>query len=224
LSVSDSSDAHAAAVTRGGTRFRRAGLLFIPAMVGVLALVLGTLFGVLPLNLYLTGQDFKLSSNGEGLTADGLTAYPTQVRMKFDGKTYGVANAVIKRADLPKGLCISLTLKVPVLGRWTVQIHTSGDTVAHDLTLGAVNLNALTATLRGSSTNGKPLAANGSNVNPLQLGPSVAGGAGLFGVSSPGANQLVKVEASGKSAVIAGKVNLRGVTVNVHRGTKGSCF
>ena len=211
-------------VTRGGTRFRRAALLFIPAMGGLLALVLCTLFGVLPLRLYLSGQDFKLSSNGQGLTADGLSLYPTQVRMKFDGQTYGVADAVIKRAELPHGLCISMTLKFPVVGRWTVQIHTSGKTIAHDLTLGAVNLNALTATLSGRSKDGKALAANGANVDPVALGPSVPGGAGLFGVNSPGVNHLQRIEATGKSAVIAGTVNLRGVTINLHRGTKGSCF
>lgn len=206
------SNAAATVVARGGTRFRRAGLLFLPAMLGVLLLTLATLFGILPLNLYLTGQDFRLTSNGKVLIAQGLTLHGGQVQMKFDGKEYQVSLATIDKAELPDGLCISLTLKFPVIGEWTVRIQTDGDTVAKNLTLGSVSLGASTATLEGTIK------------NPVSLGPSVRGGDGLFGVSS-GKAKLTDVKAAGKSAAIKGTVNLRGIAIpRIHHGTKGSCY
>jgi hypothetical protein len=210
--MSETNDAPAKVVSRGGTRFRRAGLLFIPAMIGVLVLTLATLFGILPLNLYLTGQDFKLSSNGGELVAKGLTLHGDQVQMKFHGKRYPIASATIDEAELKKGLCLSLTLDLPIVGKWTVRIQTDGDTLANDLTLGAVNLDGSPATLQGSKA------------HPVSLGPSVRGGAGLFGVD---ANKAVlrDVKASGKSAKILGTVNLRGIAIpRIHKGTKGSCY
>ena len=209
--MSESSDATAAVVTRGGTRFRRSALLFLPAMLGVLLLTLGTLFGVIPLNLYLSGQDFKLSSNGGPLVATGLKLNADNVQMKFDGKTFRVSDASIQHADLKKGLCISLTLKLPVVGTWTLTIKTDGDTEANDLTLGAVDLSAGMSTLRGT------------NANPVNLGV-IKTSDGQFGVTAPSAT-LQKVVATGKSAKILGTVDLRGIGIpRLHRGSKGSCF
>lgn len=205
------SSAYASVVARGGTRYRRSALLFLPAMVGVLLLTLGTLFGVLPLNLYLSGQDFVLTSNGDVLVADGLTLHGGQVQMKFDGQQFPVSLATIDKAELAHGLCISLTLKFPVVGTWTVRIQTDGDTVAKNVTLGSISLSARSATLQGTVQ------------NPVSLGPSVRGGDGLFGIGT-GRATLTDVRMSGKSAVIKGTVNLRGIAIpRIHRGTKGSC-
>lgn len=225
---SDASAAPVAGVTRGGTRLRRSGLLFLPAMGGVLVLTLALIFGLIPLNLAVSGQDFKITSNGQRLTTpQGMTLYPARITMK-DGKPVGVVVAGIPTATLAKGLCISLVLTFPVIGTWTIGIRTHHQTTAHDLVLDSSGLNADTTSLVPTTTDGRPPRADGKNVvTPVALGPSVNGGAGRFGVNSGGENSISNLRASAQGAIIAGTVNLKIPSISIHhgRGVKnGECY
>ena len=222
------SEAPAAGVTRGGTRYRRSALLFIPAMVAVGALTLGLIFGVIPLNLAVYGQDFKITSNGQPLiTPKGMTLYPAQVTMK-DGKLVGVVVGGLPTVELPKGMCLSLALRFPVIGTWTIRIKTTGRTTVHDMVLDASGLNAGSTSLVPATTDGKAPRKDASNVKtPVLLGPSVSGGAGRFGVNSGGANSINALQASANGAIIAGTAHLGIPHISIHHGRgvqNGECY
>jgi hypothetical protein len=210
---------------RGGTRWRRTGAVLGPSLVAAVALIVATLRGPIPINLTISGQDIKLSSNGGAVELpQGLTLYPSTVQMKYGGETRGVMIAGLPEAVLTKGLCISLVLSFPGFGTYTVRLHTSGRTTAHQMTLDAAGLNAGLATL----------AAGAGGKDPIELGPPARGAFGptsdahgRFGIAAPGAGSLRALQANAQGAIIAGTVDLNGLKVKVNKGSgvrNGECY
>lgn len=221
----------AALAMRGGTRWRRTALVLVPALIGVAVLVVATLRGPIPLNLVVSGQDMKLTSNG-GLVElpQGLTLYPSTIEMKNGGETRGVVIAGLPEAVLTKGLCLSLVITLPGLGANTIRLHTSGETTAREMTLDAAGIRTSGATLMPTLTDGDA----GELLLPITLGkdardlagtPDVP--AGRFGVEAPGAGSLTGLQASAQGAVISGSVKLDGLSVRLDRGSgidAGECY
>jgi len=211
---------------RGGTRWRRTGVVLVPALITAAVLVVSTFRGGLPLNLAVSGQDLKLTSNGAPVELpDGLTLYPSTIQMKNDGATRGVVIAGLPRAVLTKGLCISLVLTFPTVGTWTVRLHTSGRTTATSMTLDAAGIVAGPTTLRpGAGRADLPIAIGKSaaELNGVSDAP-----ADRFGIEAPGAGSLSGLRADAQGAIIAGRVSLAGLRVQVKHGrgpSAGECY
>lgn len=210
--------------SRGGTRWRRSVVLFVLAMLVVGLLTLGTLGGVIPLRLSVTGQDVKITSNGAPIqTPGGLAMYPTQVRMK-DGTQQVTVLAGLPEARLPKGMCVSVMLTFPVLGSNTFRLKSTRETTIEQMTLSADALRATDAKLVPSTETGKPVAIgrDASDLGGIPKGP-----AGTFGIDAPGAGQMSDLRATAQGAVISGTAALAGLGVKVAHGRgpeNGECF
>ena len=215
---------------RGGTRWRRSLVLLLPGLAMAAALALATLNGVLPVNLAVSGQDFKISSNGQPIrTPQGLTMYPATIRMKNGGRTRGVVIAGLPEAVLTEGMCLSLVLTFPVVGSWTVRLHTSGTTTVTKMTLDASGLVAGPTVLVPRTSDGRP--GTGANlVMPAVIGQDASdlgGPRGRFAIDAPGGGSLHALRADAEGAVIAGTLDVDGLSVEVHHGRgvrNGECF
>jgi hypothetical protein len=212
------------ALPRGGTRWRRSAAVGLPAAVVAGVLVAATLRGPLPLNLVVSGQNLKLTSNGGAVQLPkGLTLYPSTIKMKNGGDTRGVMIAGLPEAVLTKGLCISLVLTFPMTGTWTVRLHTTGRTTARDMTLDAAGINVGLAELSpGSST--APINIGGPGGSAFGGGDSSSD---IFAVAAPGAGSLSALQADAQGAVIAGSVHLAGLHVRLNHGSgiaNGECY
>ena len=216
----------APAVPRGGTRWRRSAIVLVPALVAAGVLVVATVRGPIPLNLVVSGQDLKLTSNGAVVKLpDGLTLYPSTIRMKNGGETRGVVIAGLPEAVLTKGLCISLVVTLPVVGTYTIRLHTSGETTAKQMTLDA-------ASLQTDSTTLSPSYADGHLLLPIAIGKDARelaadAPAGRFGIAAPGVGELSGLRASAQGAIISGTVKLQGLTARMHVGDgveNGECY
>jgi hypothetical protein len=195
--------------------------LLVPSLVLAGVLVAATLRGPLPLNLVVSGQDLKLTSNGGTVELpQGLTLYPSTIRMKNGGANRGVMIAGLPEAVLTKGLCISLVLTFPMAGTYTVRLHTDGRTTARDMTLDAAGINVDLAELNPGGS--------GSNKIPINIGgPSADSSSDGFGIAAPGAGSLGALRADAQGALIAGSVHLAGLKVQLSRGsgiTNGECY
>jgi hypothetical protein len=211
-------------VPRGGIRWRRAAAVLVPSLVLAAALVAATVRGPLPLNLVVSGQNLKLTSNGGNVELPhGLTLYPSTIKMKNGGDTRGVIIAGLPEAVLTKGLCISLVLTFPMAGTWTVRLHTTGRTTARDMTLDAAGINVGLAELSpGGST--APIDIGGPGGKAFGLGDSSSD---TFAVAAPGAGSLSALQADAQGAVIAGSVHLAGLHVQLNHGSgipNGECY
>lgn len=203
-------------------------MVLAPALVAMGVLVVATVRGPIPLNLVVVGQDLKLTSNGGVVKLpDGLTLYPSTIQMKNGGETRGVVVAGLPEAVLTKGLCISLVVKWPVVGTYTIRLHTSGETTAKEMTLDASGLTTESTTLA-------PIFADGKLLVPIAIGKDareMAGASdapeGRFGIEAPGAGQLSGLQASAQGAVISGTVKLEGLSAKVRPGSgveNGECY
>ncbi|MGQ0625630.1 MAG: DUF6230 family protein [Sporichthyaceae bacterium] len=206
-------------VPRGGTRWRRTALVLVPGLIAAAGLILSTLRGGIPINLVVVGQDLKLTSNG-GLVElpRGITLTPSTIRMKNAGATRGVVIAALPEAILTKGLCISLVLTFPGVGAYTVRLHTDGRTTAKDMTMDAAGIQVGSARLSAAS----------SGADPILIGPGSGSLTGdRFGVVAPGAGTLTALAADAQGAVIAGTVDLKGLSVDLSKGDgldAGECY
>jgi hypothetical protein len=110
------------------------------------------------------------------------------------------------------------------VGSYTIRLHTSGRTTAHQMTLDAAGITAGLATL----------AAGSGGKEPVELGTSAldffgasSDAHGRFGVSAPGAGSLRALQANAQGAIIAGTVDLNGLKVKVNKGSgvaNGECY
>jgi hypothetical protein len=196
-----------------------------PSLVAAVVRIVATLRGPIPLKLAISGQDIKLSSNGGPVELPrGLTLYPSTIQMKYGGDTRGVMIAGLPEAVLTKGLCISLVLDFPGFGTYTVRLHTSGRTTAHQMTLNAAGINAALATL-SAGNNGKDPVELGHRALD-SFGPT-SDAHGRFGIDAPGAGSLRALQANAQGAIIAGTVDLNGLKVKVNHGSgvrNGECY
>jgi len=218
----------APAVPRGGTRWRRTALILAPALVAMIVLVVATVRGPIPLNLVVSGQDLKLTSNGGVVELpDGLTLYPSTIQMKNGGETRGVVIAGLPEAVLTKGLCISLVVKFPVVGTYTIRLHTSGETTAKEMKLDASGLQTGSTTLSASYADGQLLLPIAIGKDARDMAGAEDAPQGRFGIEAPGKGELKALQASAQGAIISGTVKLDGVTAKLHPGDgveNGECY
>lgn len=225
-SRSGASTQAARGAARGKTRWRQVAYLGVPAAVIFGALALGTLEGVVPARLALYDIDVRLS--GTLSAPQGLQAYTGHTHLK-NGTDRGALIATIPQADLPNGACLSLSSKLPILGRWTVQIHSGSKVQITDATLDASALLSSNLILNPTTTDGQAPASDGSNVrDPVALGkdsgdmPLTKGKPGEgFGLDVRGPVQGENLDASAHGAVIAGTLTLGVPTISLHSGTSG---
>jgi hypothetical protein len=201
--------------------------VLVPSLGIALGLTVATLQGSVPLNLVVSGQDMKLSSNGGPVQVpQGLTLYPSSIRMKNNGEERGVMIAGLPEAVLTKGLCISLVLSFPIGGTYTVRLHTSGRTTARQMTLDARGIEVGEAKLRPGrdGTQHLPITIGAGGGDLLGLDPDAAQ---RFGVTAAGAGTLAGLRADAQGAVISGSVKLKGLRATVNRGrgiANGECW
>jgi hypothetical protein len=220
---------------RGHTRWRQSLMLFIPALLGVGALTVMTIQGVLPLNLALSGQDFKLASNGAAVATQGLSAYPSTIEMK-DGSHAPILMAAIPEAELADGICISLVLTFPLIGTNTLQINTDGEATVKDLQAAAELMAIKGVALNAATSDGNAPAKDGSNVkDPVAINKDaseldgISGGTpGSIGIDAPGVVRMAQLQATAKGATISGTAKLNGIgipKIGRGRGTEhGECY
>jgi hypothetical protein len=196
-----------------------------PSLIAAVVLIVATLRGPIPLKLAISGQDIKLTSNGGPVELPrGLTLYPSTIQMKYGGDTRGVMIAGLPEAVLTKGLCISLVLSFPGFGTYTVRLHTSGRTTAHQMTLNAAGINAGLASLTAGADGREPIELGRHALD--SFGPT-SDAHGRFGVAAPGAGSLRALQANAQGAIIAGTVDLNGLKVKVNSGRgvrNGECY
>src|SRR5689334_2029467 len=145
--------------------------------------------------------------------------------MKNGGETRGVVIAGLPEAVLTKGLCISLVVKWPVVGTYTIRLHTSGETTAREMTLDASGLATESATLA-------PVYQDGQLRLPIAIGKDAqtfadAAPEGRFGIEAPGAGEIAGLRASAQGAVISGTVKLEGLSAKLRPGDgveNGECY
>ena len=115
-----------------GTRWRKCVMLLAAPMLGILVMATLTLTGVTPLNLAITGQDFKMASrHGSHVVAEqGTMAYADLIEMK-DGSIRPTLKAALADAEMSDGVCLSLVLTFPLAGSFTVQLQTTGRNAHH---------------------------------------------------------------------------------------------
>ncbi|MCE5291462.1 MAG: hypothetical protein LLG14_19790 [Nocardiaceae bacterium] len=221
---------------RGGTRWRRCVVLLLAPMLGILAMAALTLTGQTPLNLAITGQDFKLASRpgSDVVAAGGATGYADIITMK-DGSIDPALKADLATAEMSDGVCLSLVLTFPIIGTYTVQLQTTGHTRITDMTGYVDVVGAKGAELNAGTTDGKPPAKDASNVDRpgrVNLDASeleMAGGhAGTLGLELPGAVRAKSLFVGGKGATIRGTLSIGGITfpwISHGRGVAhGECF
>jgi hypothetical protein len=218
----------APSVARGGTRWRRTAVVGVPALVAMGVLVVATVRGPIPLNLVVSGQDLKLTSNGGVVELpDGLTLYPSTIRMKNGGETRGVVIAGLPEAVLTKGLCISLVVKFPVVGTYTIRLHTSGETTAKEMKLDASGLQTGSTTLSASYADGQLRLPIAIGKDARQMAGAEEAPTGRFGIEAPGQGGLKALQASAPGAIISGTVKLEGVSAKLRPGSgveSGECY
>ncbi|NMN96625.1 DUF6230 family protein [Antrihabitans stalactiti] len=194
------------AVTRGGTSWRRTGILLLPALLGVLIVGALAIRGKMTLNLAITGQEFKVAAN-DLVAPKGLTIYPTGQQMKNEGETVPVVLATVPEAELADGMCISLRLTFPLIGTNTLRMRTTGDTKATNLTASArsmdvdeINITDLVA----------PMIV-GQDASSLK--GTEGGQPGAFGVEAQARGTVGSMRGTAVGAVIAGTLSISGIKV-----------
>ncbi|CAM3808289.1 hypothetical protein [Smaragdicoccus niigatensis] len=221
---------------RGGTRWRRCVILLFAPMIGILGMAALTLTGITPLNLAITGQDFKLASRPGSyvVVEQGATGYADLITMK-DGSVDPALKAKLDSADISDGVCLSLVLTFPLIGTYTVQLQTTGHTVITDMTGYVDRMGATGVELNARTNDGKPPRDDMSNVTaPVRINKDaskldIAGGhAGTLGLEAPGAVRAKSLFVGGKGATIRGTLSIGGIKfpwISHGRGTAhGECY
>lgn len=206
------------AAMRGGTGWRRFGIFALPAFLVAGTLIGTSLFGILPLRLSISGQPFKLSANSRAEVPHGIeAAYSSGMQLKNGGETVPALYAHIPEAVLSDGLCLSLVLTFPFIGTNTLQINTTGRTVAKDLSADAAGMQLSNATLSAQTTDGQAPALDGSNVKQSAIvgrdAGEIGGRPGTFGLSAPGAAVIGALQASANGARVNGTLQISGIQI-----------
>ncbi len=203
---------------RGRVRWGRALPIFLPAGLAMLVMQALLLFGMMPLNLAIVGQDVKLSSNGRPAVApQGLSTYLGETKMKNDGPTVPTLMAHLPEIRL-QGLCMSMNLTFPVIGSWTIQLHSTKEVVLKDIRAAAGDAHLINARLYAETDDGeKPNKSNSNVVSPIELNKNAAdvggidgGMPGIMGIEGKGLVEVDELRADNKTAMISGTAKLNG--------------
>lgn len=206
---------------RGRLRWRRALPLFLPAGLGMLLMAAFLFVGWMPLNLAITGQDIKISSNGRtGVAAKGLQTYLGETQMKNDGPEIGTLMAHIPDVKA-QGICISMTLTFPIIDTWTIQLHSTKEVALKDVRAAAASAHLVNAKLYAATDDGKKPARDTSNVtapvviniNGADLDRIDGATPGVIGADLPGAIEFDDLQADAKGATLSGTAKLTGLGI-----------
>ncbi|SOD59279.1 hypothetical protein SAMN06297387_101571 [Streptomyces zhaozhouensis] len=108
---------------RGGTRWRRFGLVMVPSVAATAAIGVALSQGALAASFAVSGQQFKVSV--DKLDGDGFVQYGAMVT-PAGGEERPVAVSAFDHATI-NNLCQSVVLPVPFFGDVTVKIGAGSD-------------------------------------------------------------------------------------------------
>ena len=195
-----------------------------------------TLTGVTPLNLAITGQDFKMATReGSAVVVEhGAMGYVELIEMK-DGSLRPSLKAKLDEAEISDGVCMSLVLTFPVVGSFTLQLQTTGETRITDMYGYVAVMAAKDVVLSAETTDGKPAALDMSNVSRSVLVNKDAselamsgGHPGTLGLEAPGTVRAGGIAVGGMGAKINGTLKISGIKfprISTGRGAaNGECF
>lgn len=222
---------------RGGTRWRLCIGVLIAGGIPVLVMAALTFLGGLPLNIAISGQDFKIASRpGSAVLAPtGVAAYVDLTTMK-NGRIRPTMKAGIDEADISDGLCISMVLTFPKVGPYTIRLETTGRTRARGLQAHVDYMAAKNAQLGPETSDGElpkldlsnVVAPARANIDGSDVGRLGGGHAGTLGLDIPGRVTASELRVAGQGAVVGGTLRISGIRlpqVAHGRGVEhGECF
>ncbi|WP_129842568.1 DUF6230 family protein [Streptomyces sp. RFCAC02] len=199
---------------RGGTRWRRFGLVMVPSVAATAAIGVAIGSGALAASLTMSGDQFKVRV--ASLDGDGFVQYGTTITASGEGDR-AVAASSFSHADIVD-LCQSVVVDLPVLGEYTLKITAGTDpenpVVAENLFIDVTQLDAqatFTNIEIGVSTGSTGRIRDGEDTDEDS-----------FAQRSDGV-YLTDVEqvAYGTSA---GSFKLTDLSLSLHRGSEEECF
>lgn len=107
---------------RGGTRWKRFGLVMVPSVAATVVICAALAQGALAASIAVSGQQFKVTV--DELVGEGFSQYGA-VDIRHDDQAVPVAVSAFDRAELT-GLCQSVVVPAPILGDITLRL-TAGD-------------------------------------------------------------------------------------------------
>ncbi|WP_062212340.1 DUF6230 family protein [Streptomyces sp. NBRC 109706] len=199
---------------RGGTRWRRFGLVMVPSVAATAAIGVALAQGALAASFAVSGQQFKVSLDeldGEGFVQYGALVTPS------GGEERPVVVSAFDHATITN-LCQSVVIPVPFFGDVTVRI---GAGTNPDNPVEAENLFIDLVQLNGDATFGD--LDIGVAVGSTTKGPTPESGAqpGSFAQQSDWA--LLEDVRQTAWATSAGSFKLTDLSLSVQRG-KNECF
>ncbi|MDT0441283.1 DUF6230 family protein [Streptomyces johnsoniae] len=108
---------------RGGTRWRRFGLVMVPSVAATAAIGVALAQGALAASFSVSGQEFKVSV--DRLYGEGFVQYGASVNPPGPGRE-PVAISAFERAEI-NNLCQSVVVPVPFIGDVTLKIGAGSD-------------------------------------------------------------------------------------------------
>ncbi|RKN40877.1 DUF6230 family protein [Streptomyces hoynatensis] len=108
---------------RGGTRWRRFGLVMVPSVAATAAIGVALAQGALAASLSISGQEFKV--HVDRLVGEGFAQYGTVIAPSGEGHVAAAVSA-FDHADL-YNLCQSVVVPVPLFGDVTLVINAGSD-------------------------------------------------------------------------------------------------
>lgn len=109
--------------TRGGTRWKRFGVVMVPSIAATAAIGVALAQGALAASFSVSGQEFKVSASH--LHGDGFLQYGA-VDVQHNGTTEPVAVSAFKTATI-NDLCQSVVVPVPVVGDVSMVLKAGAD-------------------------------------------------------------------------------------------------
>ncbi|MFB7663059.1 DUF6230 family protein [Kitasatospora sp. NPDC056138] len=198
--------------TYGKTRWKRFALVMVPSIAATAAIGVGLANNALAASFSISGQKFKVYADdlqGDNFAQYGDVLHHTNDKDPNPKAHEAVAVSTFSHATI-QHLCQSVTTDIPLLGKWTLQLHAGGDTKdkyvqADNLVIG---LNSLEADAQFDNIN------IGQDASTL---PSPAkGGAGMFGQTATHAH-LTNVKQTAWSTS-ASSFSLNGLKLGLAQG------
>lgn len=201
---------------RGGTRWKRFGVVMVPSVAAAAAVSIALAQGALAASFTVSGQQFKVTA--DRLEAEGFSQYGA-VDVRHDGTPVPVAVSAFDDATITN-LCQSVVVPAPVIGDVTLRLLAGG--------AGSAPVKAENLFIDVAELNADAVFTNidiGVSADHLDKGPSVAPEEryleGSFAQQADEAT-LTDIEQTAW-ATSAGTFRLNGLSMSLHRG-KDECF
>ncbi|MBB0246983.1 cholesterol esterase [Streptomyces alkaliphilus] len=200
--------------TRGGTRWKRFGVVMVPAVAASAAIGVAMSQGALAASFAVSGQSFKVTTE-RLVNTDGFVQYGT-LNKKADGDYVPVAVSAFNSATITK-LCQSVVVPTPI-GDVTVKLGAGADpkkpVKAKNLFIDLAELDA-NATFTNIDIG---VSASHTTKGPKPTGEYTPGS---FAQQAEAAT-LTNVKQTAW-ATTAGTFELNGLNIKLHRG-KNECY